>query len=88
MYFRLFRNSLGLPNILCFIVRRGVNLRDRGKAIATTGPRVQKSPLRPEGTVKAVGISIALHLGLENYEYGQILKPEQRFVIRRTYFKV
>jgi hypothetical protein len=56
--------------------------------VATTGPRVQESPLRPEGTVKAVGISIALHLGLENHEYGQILKPEQRFVIRRTYFKV
>jgi hypothetical protein len=53
-----------------------------------TGPRVQESPLRPEGTIRAIGISIELRLGLENYEYGQGLKPEQIFLIRRTYFKV
>jgi hypothetical protein len=56
--------------------------------VANTGSRVQESPLRPEGTIQAVGITISLHLGLENHEYGQRLKPEQRFVIRRTYFKV
>jgi len=56
--------------------------------IATTGSRVQESPLRPDGTIRAEGISIVLRLGLENHEYGQILKPEQTFVIRRTYFKV
>jgi hypothetical protein len=56
--------------------------------VAYTGSRVQESPLKPEGTIRAVGISIELRLGLENYEYGQILKPEQAFLIRRTYFKV
>ncbi len=56
--------------------------------VAITGSRVQESPLRPNGTIRAEGISIVLHLGLENHEYGQILRPEQTFVIRRTYFKV
>jgi hypothetical protein len=56
--------------------------------VAYTGSYRLESPLRPEGTIRAVGITIALHLGLENHEYGQILKPEQIFVIRRTYFKV
>jgi len=56
--------------------------------VAITGPRVQESPLKPNGTIRAEGISIVLRLGLENHEYGQILRPEQEFVIRRTYFKV
>lgn len=56
--------------------------------IATTGSRVQESPLKPDGTIRAEGISIILRLGLENQNYGDTLKPEQSFVIRRTYFKI
>lgn len=56
--------------------------------VATSGPNVQESPLRPEGDIKAKGISIAIFLGLENHEHGQILKREQIFEIRRTYFSV
>jgi hypothetical protein len=56
--------------------------------VATGGPNVQESPLRPFGDIKAKGISIAIFLGLENHEYGQDLKQEQIFEIRRTYFRV
>ena len=56
--------------------------------VATGGPNVQESPLRPDGDIKAKGISIAIFLGLENHEYGQELKREQIFEIRRTYFSV
>jgi hypothetical protein len=53
-----------------------------------TGSLVQESPLRPYGTIKAEGLSIAIHLGLENWEPGTMFKPEQVFVIRNTYYKV
>lgn len=56
--------------------------------VSITGSRVQESPLRLNGTIRAEGISIVLRFGLENHEYGQILRPEQTFVIGRTYFKV
>jgi len=56
--------------------------------VATGGPNVQESPLRPNGDIKSRGISIAIFLGLENHEYGQDLKREQIFEIRRTYFSV
>ncbi|MBX7220402.1 MAG: hypothetical protein K1Y36_10695 [Blastocatellia bacterium] len=56
--------------------------------VATTGSNVQKSPLRPNGEIKARGISIALFLGMENHQYGEELKPEQIFEIRRTFFSV
>jgi hypothetical protein len=56
--------------------------------VATGGPNVQESPLRPHGDIKSKGISIAIFLGLENREYGQDLKQEQIFEIRRTYFSV
>lgn len=56
--------------------------------VAAGGPNVQESPLKPHGDIKAKGISIAIFLGLENHEYGQDLKREQIFEIRRTYFSV
>jgi hypothetical protein len=56
--------------------------------ITTIGAHIQDSPLRPNGTIRAEGMSIILLLGLENHEYGELLKPEQSFTIRRTYFKV
>ena len=56
--------------------------------VATGGPNVQESPLRPHGDIKSKGISIAIFLGLENHEYGQDLKQEQIFEVRRTYFSV
>ena len=56
--------------------------------VASGGPNILGSPLRPDGDIKAKGISIAIFLGLENHEYGQDLKREQIFEIRRTYFSV
>jgi len=56
--------------------------------VDTAGPNVQESPLRPYGEIKAKGISIAIFLGLEHHEYGQEIKQEQIFEIRRTYFSV
>jgi hypothetical protein len=56
--------------------------------LAWSGSRVQESPLSPNDTIRAAGITIALRLGLENSDYGDIPKPEQEFIIRRTYFKV
>jgi hypothetical protein len=55
---------------------------------ATGGPNVQESPIRPAGDIKAKGISIAIFLGLEHHAYGEALKPEQIFEIRRTFFSV
>jgi len=56
--------------------------------VAWTGSRVQESPLRPNGTIRAEGITIVLLVGLEDHDYGKILKPEQSFIIRKTYSKV
>jgi hypothetical protein len=56
--------------------------------VAGAGANIQESPLRPRGEIKAKGISIAIFLGMENHEYGQELKREQIFEIRRTYFSV
>ncbi|NOT61210.1 MAG: hypothetical protein HOP19_13405 [Acidobacteria bacterium] len=56
--------------------------------VATSGPNVQESPMRPDGTVKAKGISIAILLGLDTNENGVGIKQEQVFEIRRTYFAV
>jgi len=56
--------------------------------VATGGPNVQESPLRPNGDIKAKGISIAIFLGMENHEHGQLLKREQIFEVRRTYFSI
>lgn len=56
--------------------------------LAITGSRIQESPLRPDGTIRAEGISIVIRLGLETYEPGQVIKPEQSFVVRRTFFRV
>ncbi|HWX40968.1 MAG TPA: hypothetical protein VN345_07445 [Blastocatellia bacterium] len=56
--------------------------------LAWSGSLVQESPLSPNDTIRAAGITIALRLGLENSDYGDIPKPEQEFIIRRTYFKV
>lgn len=56
--------------------------------VATTGAHVPESPLRPDGTIRAEGITIVLRLGLENYEYGEVIRPEQMFVIRKTYTRI
>lgn len=56
--------------------------------VADSGYRIQESPLRPSGTIEAKGIRITLLLGLENYEHGALLKPEQTLVIRKTYTNV
>jgi hypothetical protein len=56
--------------------------------VATGGPNVQDSPIRPKGDIKSRGISIAIFLGLEHHEFGQDLTQEQIFEIRRTYFTV
>jgi hypothetical protein len=53
----------------------------------SASPNVQESPLRPNGDIKAKGISIAIFLGLENRQHAQQLKPEQIFEIRRTYLQ-
>lgn len=56
--------------------------------VATTGSRIQDSPLRPNGTIRAEGISIVIRFGLENHEPGKILRPDQLFVVRRTFFGI
>ena len=56
--------------------------------VATSGSRIQESPLRPDATIRAEGISIYILLGLETNEYGKVLSPEQRFLIRKTYSRV
>jgi hypothetical protein len=56
--------------------------------VAASGSRVQESPLRPYGTIRAQGISIAIFLGMKNHKYGEMLKREQIFEIRRVYSKV
>jgi|SRR5215469_16608464 len=56
--------------------------------VASSSGRVQESPLRPSGTIQAEGIRIDIFLGLESHELGQPLRPEQIFLVRKTYFKV
>lgn len=56
--------------------------------VASGGPNISGSLLRPDGSIKARGIDIAMFIGLERHELGQELKREQIFEIRRTYFSV
>jgi hypothetical protein len=56
--------------------------------VAEAGYRVRGSPVRPSGTIEAKGIRITLLLGLEHHEHGQLAKPEQTLVIRKTYTRV
>lgn len=57
--------------------------------IARSGSRESGTPLRPNDTIAARGITIVLLLGLDDSVDG-ILKPrrpEQTFIIRKTYYK-
>ena len=55
--------------------------------VVDSGGRVQESPLRPNGTIQAKGITITLFIGLETNEHGHIARPEQTLIIRKTYSK-
>jgi hypothetical protein len=58
--------------------------------VARSGGREIDTPINPNGTIAARGITIALLLDLDDSEDGILKprKPEQAFVIRKTYFAV
>lgn len=58
--------------------------------IARSGGREIDTPINPNGTIAARGITIALLLELDDSEDGILKprKPEQAFVIRKTYFDI